>query len=1781
MVPMEAVPLSRPSLHIDPAAILRRMAVHLPLGLILILSAYLRFTGLDWDEGTHLHPDERFLTMVVSALQFPKSIVEYFDSAASPLNPHNAGYNFFVYGTLPIFLVRLLGEWAGRLGYDEIHLVGRAASATFDLLSVFLVYLIGARLYGRRVGLLASALVGFSVFLIQHAHFFVVDPFANTFMLLGIYFAVRIAEEGRMAHYALFGLALGMALASKISAAPLAAMAVVAALIRLTRVRTPNSARSMPAWDDLYPAFKGLALAAFVSIVAFRLFQPYAFTSLLNPSLNPKWLANMAEIRNQSRGNVDFPPALQWANRAPILFAWTNLVAWGMGWPLGLASWAGWAWAVVLSVRGHWQRHLIPVLWTAGNFLWQSTGFTPSMRYQLPVYPTLALLAAWGIWEAWERGRKLPPRLGRAAMMASGLAGIAVLLATAAYAFGFVSIYARPVTRVAASRWIYTHVPGAANLVVDTDQGALLEPIPVALGATLEAGDSFDLIFTSHLNGQATTVFLPDVTLLEGSTSPASLTATLLRNPGDPSPLASATVALPSGQDGDLQLEMPFDAAIQVVSGTNYSLRLELHEGSSLHLAGDPQIVLTDPKGSQVLLGPVPQDELSLSEDMPARWVFVSSQDGSASGVRIAHLASDEGDRGTVLTAQLFEEAVGEGAVITQAVQEIETLGSEETAAELHFPKPAEIKEGVRYVVAVHVEGAQAVTLQGSTIVSESSWDDGLPLRIDGRDVGGLYLGANQELYWQDDQDDTPADGVSDKLQRIEASLAEGDFIVISSNRQYGTIPRVPQRYPLTTAYYRALFACPEPEEVPECGALAEPSGTVTGLGYELVQVFESHPSLGPFEVNDQLAEELFTVYDHPKVLIFAKRETYDPGRVRALLGAVDLSEVVHSTPKEASNPPPNLLLPGERLGEQLRGGTWSSLFSRDLLVNRSEIAAVIAWWALLFLFGVAAFPLTRAAFPGLRDAGYPISRLVGLLLVSWVVWILGSLRVPFSRATIAGTLLALALVSALILISRRQEFLAHLRESWRDIAWVEVLALVLFLTFLLIRLGNPDLWHPSKGGEKPMDFSYLNAVLKSTTFPPYDPWYAGGYINYYYYGFVLVGVPIKLLGLNPSVAYNLIIPTLYTLSGIAAFSVAASLVGKRLQDASARNRMRAAGLAAALALVVLGNLGTVQMIYDGWKVTGTTDGQAPAGSLPGMVQAVRGLVRQLTTSTPQPYGLDAWYWNPSRAIPPGPGEPGPITEFPFFTFLYADLHAHMINLPLTIVCLAWGLSWLLGAGEKRPWTWKTLALQGFVGGIALGALRPTNTWDFPVYWGLAGIAIASAAWARGGRLTKRVVIEAAVTAGVVLGLAYLLYQPYNHWYGAGYTAAELWKGGRTSVSAYLTVHGLFLFVLLTWIVWEARQWMASTPLSALSRLRPAAHWIAAASMGFLGVVAVLLALGYAIALVVFPVILVAVMLVLRPSLSLEKRIALILTAAAVGLTFVVEVVVLKGDIGRMNTVFKFYLQVWTLFSLASAAALVWILDDLEMWSVGWRRAWAGALTLLVMGAALYPVTAAPAKIKDRMAPDAPHSLDGMAFMPYAEYYDLGGSFSLGEDYEAIRWMQDHIVGSPVIVEANIPEYRWGSRFTIYTGLPGVLGWNWHQRQQRVATKVDEVSQRAMDINDFFLSRSAEEAQEFLERYGVGYVVVGNVERLYYEIMQPCFAGSGPDEVTCEMGGRPFGMTAPPLSRADCVPMDPGNPSGPLACQTGSLAKFETMAEAGELRVVYERGGTTIYEVVR
>lgn len=1709
---------------------------------VLIIGALFRFTGVNWDENQHLHPDERFLTMVLTSVAPVNSLAEYFNTSLSTLNPNNRGYGFYVYGSLPLFIVRYVGEWLRKTGYDQIYIVGRQLSAIMDLGTVFVVYLIASRLYKRWVALLAAAFAALMVLPIQLSHYATVDTFTNFFGMLAFFFVVNVlprnwakqgspepgvtqtSTEGSLKIWArglvsewksvvyplLFGMALGMAMASKINAGLLAILLPAAAL--LDYFNRPLTERER--WVGVH--LRNLVLAGLVTIVVFRIFQPYAFSGpgFLDVKPNPIWVDSIRALAVQSTGDVDFPPALQWARR-PIWFSLQNMVLWGLGLPLGILAWGGFLWMGYRIIKAGERQHWLIWAWTGVNFAYQSYNFTRSMRYQMLIYPTLGIIAAWAVGALWERstgGKKLGWRWLSIAV------GAAVLGMTFAWAYAFTQIYVRPMTRVEASRWIYQNVPGPINLRIKKGTETVNQPVSFRMGYAIRNADGpVVLAFQPREAGKLVNLQFEHLVNPGQDGAVRNFTVAISDSP-DRNALAVAQLSDTFSVEGDPRgksYNLTFNNGVFLEPQKTYYLFISVESSAtSINMAGSVLVEIFNGREMYRQLLPEPVEALKLGE------VFMNTVTAVESGLvdeiilnRVVDWEARKDQktlRISLLDADSGSTFLASAEVRGPYLPEGDPRGKEVV---FRFAKPVEVQSQHRYTIRLeHIDGAGALAVYGSKQANESSWDDALPVSLDGYNaydyLYGIYRSdLNFEMYWDDNQE---------KLDRFVNTLDQADVIFISSNRQWGTTTRLPERYPLTSEYYRRLLGCPVEKEITWCYSVAEPGMFSGDLGFELLKVFQSDPNLGGLRFNTQFAEEAFTVYDHPKVLIFKKTGAYRSERVAAILGAVDLTTVVHVTPRKAASYPANLMLPVDRLAQQQTGGTWARLFNTQALINRNPIVTVIVWYLVISALGWVLYPFTRVVLGSLADRGYPQTRLVGMLALALAVWWLGSYQVPFEPITISLVFCVLVVGNLFLAVKTRQALATELRRNWKYYLWIEVLTLAFFLVFLAVRWGNPDLWHPWKGGEKPMDFSYFNAALKSASFPTYDPWFAGGYINYYYYGFVLVGVPVKWLGIAPAVAYNLILPTLFSALAMGAFSIGWNLISGARRLSHTMGRLSRdiyqfsgagrwlAGLGSAAAVSVIGNWGSVRMIWRGLQLL--ANGQAASEGVSFLVRiswALKGLVRLISVSgTRLPYGRGDWYWIPSRAYP---GEP--ITEFPAFTFLYADLHAHMIALPITLLALSWALAVLL-----RRWNWKSwgqLAGSLFFGGLVIGALRPTNTWDWPTYLGLAGLALAYTAIRYGAAsplkfpgvknpIGKRVLLIGLSLAGLYV-IATALYQPFSNWYGQGYNQIDLWKGDRTPFWSYLTHWGVFLFLIVSWLVVETVDWMAATPVSALNRLRKYRELLLLSGVFVLVIIIGLTVIGVQISAIALLIVLWAGILLLRPGQPDAKRMVLVMIGAGLCLTLFVELAVLRGDIGRMNTVFKFSLQAWSLLGLSAGASLFWAASALRQTSVAAvSHAWGVAASLLIFGAFLFPILAGMDKITDRMTERAAHTLDGMAYMQVSTYQEGETVMDLSEDYRAIRWVQENIPGSPVIVEANTPEYRWGNRFTIYTGLPSVVGWNWHQRQQRAITPGEWVFNRVNEIAMFYNTNQLQDAQAFLARYKVKYIIVGQLERALY-----------------------------------------------------------------------------------
>jgi hypothetical protein len=433
------------------------------LTLIVAVGLLLRLAWRSWDDGTHLHPDERYMSIVADNVRWPGSVGEYFDVEESPLSPYNTEPGrSYLYGEFPLFATKLVATIFGREGYGDLYLVGRAVSAVVDALSIVLVFVLarmllsGVRGARRDAGaLLAAAFYACAVTAIQHAHFFTVESWLVFFTLVTFLIAAWIARRGSFDTVPL--LALGGAIGLTASVKASGVLVVVAPAVALVAVATRSPG---PAGDRLRRLLVAVALVLGGAYVSFRLTSPYAFehSNWLYLEPNEDLHRALSEQQHALNGEGLSPPGYQWLLSQRIVDPLHDAVAWGLGWPLGVLALGGLVYLAASLGRPHalpGARVLTAMLlsFVLLAFLYFGTLFVHSLRYVLPVIPFACIAAAVAVAAIARRNRWL-----------GGVVGVGVAAATFVYAVAFVQIYRTPNTRVEATRWIEQTIPRGTTI---------------------------------------------------------------------------------------------------------------------------------------------------------------------------------------------------------------------------------------------------------------------------------------------------------------------------------------------------------------------------------------------------------------------------------------------------------------------------------------------------------------------------------------------------------------------------------------------------------------------------------------------------------------------------------------------------------------------------------------------------------------------------------------------------------------------------------------------------------------------------------------------------------------------------------------------------------------------------------------------------------------------------------------------------------------------------------------------------------------------------------------------------------------------------------------------------------------------------------------------------------------------------------------------------------------------------------------------------------------------
>lgn len=431
--------------------------------LIAIAALLSRLHGVDWDQGFHLHPDERAIIMTVDKLEYPSSLSEFL-SPDSPWNP-----KFFAYGSFPMYLLQLAGNIMGTFNiefseYTRINIVGRVLSAMFDVGTVLMLFFIGRKLFKPVVGLIASFLYAISVLPIQLSHFYAVDTILTFFVTGSLYILLLLYEKPTIQKSILAGLFFGLALATKVSAIVIlfSIMAVFFIDFIINFTAKPKDTKHylpMLKRSVIYFLTFGIIILA-TALISFAIFEPYAVLD------NKTFWEQTLYQSMMTKDAFVFPYTLQYVGKIPYLYELQNILLFGLGPLLAICSFLGIGY-VLMSSSQKYTNHIfakvfilftffVSYFWVVGGF---AIGF---MRYMLPVYPLLCFFGAILIYQF---NIKLDKKIKiKSLLLTTKLLFIILLLV---WPLSFLQIYSRNNPRTDASTWINHNIPAGKAIAIE------------------------------------------------------------------------------------------------------------------------------------------------------------------------------------------------------------------------------------------------------------------------------------------------------------------------------------------------------------------------------------------------------------------------------------------------------------------------------------------------------------------------------------------------------------------------------------------------------------------------------------------------------------------------------------------------------------------------------------------------------------------------------------------------------------------------------------------------------------------------------------------------------------------------------------------------------------------------------------------------------------------------------------------------------------------------------------------------------------------------------------------------------------------------------------------------------------------------------------------------------------------------------------------------------------------------------------------------------------------
>lgn len=757
-----------------------------------------------------------------------------------------------------------------------------------------------------------------------------------------------------------------------------------------------------------------------------------------------------------------------------------------------------------------------------------------------------------------------------------------------------------------------------------------------------------------------------------------------------------------------------------------------------------------------------------------------------------------------------------------------------------------------------------------------------------------------------------------------------------------------------------------------------------------------------------------------------------------------------------------------------------------------TDFSSLFLWWLTVFIIGSICLPFTTYLFRSFLDRGYVFSKIIGIVFSSYILWLAASFHIlPFTRLTIGIVLLGLFLTNQWFRVKYKDRIP---KISFGLVLFEEILFFLCLVFLSYVRAAEPSI----RGLEKFMDFGFVNSILRSPYFPPTDMWltkspdYTGGYfINYYYFGHYISAFLTKLSGIDSTVTYNLTLALIFAFTFTLPFSLGMNLLylfekaKKTISTSLSRTnnqthnifRFILVGLLAGFLVSLAGNLHTLYIFTEGYP----NEDPVPPWTLKWEFH-------------PDRY----WYPNATRFVP------FTIHEFPSYSFVVADLHGHVSDIPIVFLTLAFLLTLIIKNNEKEEKSRENMSfLSDFSAyitipiidlallGILMAVMYMTNAWDGVIYMMLAGLVFLYLNLKGKPLFSKDTIISAiskTFTTSLLLIFFFLVanlpfslnFKPFAS--GVGFLCSPqfligknlgplLFEADRCQKSPiymmiilwgffYYNVLGFFFFVFLPWVrnKWEARKLHVKKGQNV--HTQTAHYQLRTANLFSLTSVEVYIIL----------LILLCSFLLIFPEYFYLKDI--------------------YPAHYRANTMFKLGYQAFMMLGVV-CAFVFFRLKSLSLFGIRrfklviYNSVWIILFTLV----AIYPyfgINSYYGGLKTI------YGLDGLNWME-KEYPD---------DYQAILWLRKNIPEElqPVIAEANGESYTDYARVSSNTGLATIIGWPVHEWLWRGS--YDEAGKRIPEVQTLYESKDLEETKAVIKKYNVEYIFVGQLEKEKYKELQ-------------------------------------------------------------------------------